>query len=131
MERGAHIARPLDFDNWISHYQMQLCQTCFDIKANFPFIPFNTTYLITNNNFYLIHSFFYPQNNKSRYSNLSYLLIWSNYSFISNLPLCLECSLSYCVVAWDLPLHNRSWNSKLSRCCTLGLESLIIWKIIV
>ena len=88
----------------MSRYRMQLCQACFDIRANFPSIPFNTTYLTIDDNFYLIHSFFHLQNDKSRYSDLSYLLIWSNCSFISSLPLCFKCSFSCCVVAWDLLL---------------------------
>ena len=69
------MVRPLDFSGWMSRYWMRLCQACFGIKANFPFISFNITYLIIDDNFYLIYSFFYLQNNKSRYSDLSYLLI--------------------------------------------------------
>ncbi|MAD88031.1 MAG: hypothetical protein CL912_34165, partial [Deltaproteobacteria bacterium] len=65
----------LDFGGWMSRYRMRLCQACFGIRANFPSIPFNTTYPTTDDNFYLIHSFFHPQNDKSRYSDLSYLLI--------------------------------------------------------
>jgi len=69
------VAGPLDFGGWMSRYRMRLCQACFGIRANFPSIPFNTTYPTTDDNFYLIHSFFHPQNDKSRYSDLSYLLI--------------------------------------------------------
>jgi len=70
-----NVAGPLDFGGWMSRYRMRLCQAYFDIRANFPFISFNTTYLITDDNFYLIYSFFYPQNNKSCYLDLSYFLI--------------------------------------------------------
>ena len=109
------VAGPLDFGSWMSRYRMRLCRACFGIRANFPSIPFNTTYPTTDDNFYLIYSFSNSQNDKSRYSDLSYLLIWSNRSFISSLPLCLECSLSCCVVAWDLPLHSiTSSNIKFS-----------------
>jgi len=57
--KGFSMAGPLDFGGWMSRYRMRLCRACFGIRANFPFIPFNTIYLTTNNNFYLIHSFFY------------------------------------------------------------------------
>ena len=39
---------------------MRLCQIYFHIKANFPFISFNTTYLTINNNFLFNTFFFLP-----------------------------------------------------------------------
>ena len=44
------MAGPLDFGDWMSHYRMRLCQACFGIRANFPFIPFNIIYLIFDDN---------------------------------------------------------------------------------